>query len=91
MPASHRSSHLQRAATLPFLAAIYAYRITLGPFLGGHCRFHPTCSQYGLDAYRVYGPIRGSLLTARRICRCHPLGRGGHDPVPPPTVGRSPN
>lgn len=87
MAASPRPSRLRRLATFPFLAGIYAYRVTLGPFLGGHCRFFPTCSQYGLDAYREHGPIRGSILTAKRICRCHPFGRGGYDPVPPHDVG----
>ncbi len=86
----HRAA-LQRAATLPFLGVIYAYRVTLGPFLGGHCRFFPSCSQYGLDAYREHGPVRGTILTTRRLCRCHPLERGGHDPVPPKNIGQSPN
>lgn len=67
---------------MPFLAAIFAYRVLLGPFLGGHCRFHPTCSQYALDAYRLHGPVRGSWLTLRRLLRCHPLGGRGIDPVP---------
>ncbi len=81
--ASPKRSRLSRTASLPFIAAIYAYRLTLSPFLGGHCRFLPTCSQYGLDAYREHGAIRGTLLTARRVLRCHPLsGRGGFDPVP---------
>lgn len=71
-----------RLAILPFLVGIYAYRILLGPWLGGHCRFHPTCSQYGLDAYRAHGPIRGSWLTLRRLARCHPFGGRGFDPVP---------
>jgi putative membrane protein insertion efficiency factor len=74
--------------TLPFIAAIYAYRITLGPLLGGQCRFYPTCSQYGLDAYHDHGPLRGTWLTLRRIARCHPLSRGGFDPAPPPAVPR---
>ncbi|HMN39958.1 MAG TPA: membrane protein insertion efficiency factor YidD [Phycisphaerales bacterium] len=84
-----RQSPLTRAATLPFVIAIYAYRITLGPFLGGQCRFHPTCSQYALDAYREHGPLRATLLTLRRLARCHPFARGGFDPAPlrsePPT------
>jgi uncharacterized protein len=87
MAQGSRPDWVRRAATLPFLGVIYAYRVTLGPFLGGHCRFHPTCSQYGLDAYREHGPVRGSLLTVRRICRCHPFGKGGYDPVPPKDVG----
>lgn len=69
-------------AARPFIALIWVYRVTLSPLIGGHCRFEPTCSQYGLDAYRRYGAIRGSLLTARRILRCHPFSAGGYDPVP---------
>ena len=66
----------------PFMALIWGYRYTLGPLLGGHCRFLPTCSEYGLEAYRVHGPIRGTFLTIRRISRCHPWGGHGFDPVP---------
>ncbi len=91
MPASKRPSWLMRTATLPFLGAIYAYRITLSPFLGGQCRFHPTCSRYALEAYQLYGPVRGSILTARRLVRCHPFGGKGYDPVPRNDVGQSTN
>lgn len=66
----------------PFMALIWGYRITLGPLLGGHCRFWPTCSEYGLQAYREHGAIRGTLLTIRRLSRCHPWGGHGVDPVP---------
>jgi putative membrane protein insertion efficiency factor len=69
---------------VPFIAAVWAYRITLGPLLGGQCRFHPTCSQYALDAYRMHGPVRASVLTVRRLLRCHPFVKGGFDPVPLP-------
>lgn len=74
----------RRAAAWPFLGAIYLYRVTLSPLLGSHCRFIPTCSQYGLDAYRLHGPCRGTWLTLRRIARCHPFGGHGYDPVPLP-------
>ena len=84
-----RPSALVRAANLPFVIAIYAYRITLGPLLGGQCRFHPTCSQYALDAYREHGPIRASGLTLKRLARCHPLAKGGFDPVPLAASARS--
>lgn len=47
------------------------------------CRFQPTCSQYGLEAITVHGPIKGSWLTTRRVCSCHPFHPGGYDPVPP--------
>lgn len=60
---------------------VWTYRITLGWLLGGHCRFMPSCSQYMLDATRKYGPIRGGWMGLKRIARCHPLCRGGHDPA----------
>ena len=44
----------------PFMALIWGYRFTLAPLMAGHCRFLPTCSAYGLEAYRVHGPVRGS-------------------------------
>jgi putative membrane protein insertion efficiency factor len=47
------------------------------------CRYVPTCSSYALEAYEVHGFARGSWLSARRICRCHPWGGHGYDPVPP--------
>jgi putative membrane protein insertion efficiency factor len=59
------------------------YQVSLGLFMGGHCRFHPSCSNYSIEALQVHGPIRGSWLTLRRIMRCHPLGGHGLDPVPP--------
>jgi len=67
---------------------VRVYRWTLSPaktfLLGslGGCRFTPTCSQYALEALRVHGALAGSWLTAKRICRCHPWGGCGHDPVP---------
>jgi len=63
--------------------AIHAYQILLSPLLGGHCRFHPTCSEYARDAIAEHGAARGSWLAISRILRCHPLSRGGFDPVPP--------
>lgn len=72
-----------RVSILPFVALIRAYQMTLRPFLGGQCRFYPTCSDYGLEAYREHGVWRGTWLTARRIWRCRPLGGQGYDPVPP--------
>jgi len=60
---------------------ILFYRATLGPWLGGNCRFQPTCSQYALDAFKKYGVIRGWLKTVRRLSKCHPWGRSGYDPA----------
>ena len=73
---------VSRIGNWPFLLVIYAYRATLSPFIGGQCRFEPTCSRYGLEAYRVYGPIRGTMMTTKRILRCNPFSKGGYDPVP---------
>jgi len=50
----------------------------------GACRFQPTCSEYAAQALIGHGPWRGSGLAIRRLCRCHPWGGSGYDPVPPP-------
>lgn len=65
------------------------YQLTLSPlqtyFVGGNggCRFTPSCSAYAVDALREHGAVGGTALAVRRICRCHPWGGCGHDPVPP--------
>lgn len=64
------------------LALIRAYRYFLSPWIGGQCRFTPTCSVYARQAIELYGAGRGSWLALKRIMRCHPLCDGGHDPVP---------
>jgi len=64
------------------LSSLRAYRLLLSPWLGSACRFEPTCSRYAIEAIERHGPGAGSLLTAKRLLRCHPLCAGGHDPVP---------
>ncbi len=66
-------------ATFCIRAMVLLYRATLRPFIGGHCRFHPTCSQYMLDAVAKYGPWKGFAKGLWRVCRCNPLGGCGCD------------
>jgi putative membrane protein insertion efficiency factor len=65
-----------------FIFSIKLYQIALSPFLMNSCRYSPTCSQYGIEAFQKYGVIRGFILTLKRISRCHPWGGQGYDPVP---------
>jgi uncharacterized protein len=71
-------------ARLVLLGAISLYRLTLSGWLGGQCRFIPTCSRYAEEAIRTHGAVKGSLLTVRRVLRCNPFSRGGLDPVARP-------
>ena len=64
------------------IAAIRFYRKGISPLTPPSCRFHPTCSAYALEAIQRYGPARGSWLAVRRLLRCQPFCKGGHDPVP---------
>lgn len=74
---------LNRAVGSVLVLLVRAYQLTLGPFLGGHCRFHPSCSHYGIEALREHGALRGIWLTLARLAKCHPLHEGGVDLVPP--------
>jgi putative membrane protein insertion efficiency factor len=65
-----------------------AYKLTLSPWIGRRCRFLPTCSDYAAEALILHGPLRGGALAAWRVCKCHPFGGSGHDPVPPRAPGR---
>ncbi|MGA7982507.1 MAG: membrane protein insertion efficiency factor YidD [Chromatiaceae bacterium] len=64
------------------IVLIRAYQYLLSPFLGNHCRFYPSCSQYAAEAIARHGPARGLWFALRRLSRCHPWHAGGYDPVP---------
>lgn len=68
---------------MTLIGAVRVYQWTLRPFIGAHCRFFPSCSEYAIGALRGHGAIRGSGLAAWRVLRCNPWNEGGHDPVPP--------
>ena len=76
------------AAQFSLIACVRLYRLVLSPakqFLLGpsaHCRFHPTCSSYAIEAIRRHGAVAGTWLALKRISRCHPWGGCGEDPVP---------
>lgn len=80
---------ISKIVSLPFLALILIYQKTLsfdhGPlkflYPNGYCRFYPTCSEYGYQAIKRYGTIKGLSLALYRVLRCHPWSKGGSDPV----------
>jgi uncharacterized protein len=75
-------------ARLALVGGIRLYRVTLAGWIGGQCRFYPSCSHYAEGAIRTHGAIRGALMAAWRIARCGPFTPGGVDPVPPATRPR---
>ena len=64
------------------IGVVRVYQWTLRPFIGAHCRFWPSCSEYAVEALRLHGAARGTAMTAKRILRCNPWNEGGVDPVP---------
>ena len=71
---------LRRLPSRLLIGLVRCYQVTLSPFVGRQCRFHPTCSQYFIGAVEKYGVISGTLRGVWRILRCHPFHPGGHDP-----------
>jgi putative membrane protein insertion efficiency factor len=67
------------------VAACHGYKRFVSPIMPPACRYMPTCSEYAAQAISLHGAGKGSWLAMKRICRCHPWGGHGYDPVPPPT------
>ena len=63
------------------IGLVHGYRYTLGPLFAGACKYHPSCSQYAIDALRKHGFVRGSLKAGWRLLRCNPWSHGGVDPA----------
>lgn len=64
------------------LALLRLYKFVLSPLLPAACRYQPTCSEYARESVERYGALRGTVMAARRLSRCHPFREGGYDPVP---------
>ena len=64
------------------LGLLRLYKFVLSPLLPAACRYQPTCSDYAREAVERHGALRGTILAARRLARCHPFREGGFDPVP---------
>ena len=73
---------MNAASSRTLIVAIKAYRYFVSPLFGQHCRFHPSCSAYAIEAIERHGALRGVWLAGRRILRCQPFSEGGLDPVP---------
>lgn len=73
---------IKTVLSFPFILLIRVYQYCISPFFPATCRYTPTCSAYGVEALKKYGPIKGGWLAIKRIASCHPWGGHGHDPVP---------
>lgn len=65
-----------------FQTLIKLYSWCISPLLGSNCRYSPSCSEYSSIAFERFGAVKGCCLTVKRLCRCHPWGGDGYDPVP---------
>jgi len=78
----HLKIPLNHMLRWPALFVIRAYQLLVSPWLGNHCRFYPSCSQYAYEAISKYGMGKGGFLAFKRLCKCHPFHPGGVDHVP---------
>lgn len=73
---------MKKALVFPLVILLRIYQTLVSPLLPATCRFHPTCSQYSIEALKKHGLLKGSFLAIKRISKCHPWGGHGNDPVP---------
>ena len=83
MKAMGAKDALARLPGLLLITLVRGYRLLVSPVLAPSCRYWPSCSEYAIEALRNHGAARGSWLSAKRLCRCHPWAAGGIDNVPP--------
>ena len=73
---------INKYISFPFILMIRLYQLFISPLLGQNCRYLPTCSEYSVKSLKEHGLFRGSILSIKRISKCHPWGSHGFDPVP---------
>jgi hypothetical protein len=73
---------LRKILIFPFVFLIRIYQVLISPLFPSSCRYSPTCSHYGIEAFQKHGLIKGGWLTIKRIASCNPWGGSGYDPVP---------
>jgi hypothetical protein len=73
---------LKKILIFPFILLIRIYQVLISPLFPSSCRYSPTCSHYGIEAFQKHGLIKGGWLTIKRIASCNPWGGSGYDPVP---------
>ncbi|NBU45910.1 MAG: membrane protein insertion efficiency factor YidD [Flavobacteriales bacterium] len=78
-------SYLKYVVVFPLIALVRFYQLILSPLFPPSCRYTPTCSQYMIEALKIWGPFKGLWLGIKRIASCRPGGGHGHDPVPEKT------
>ena len=77
-----KTNIIRRFFTAMMIGMIRFYQSAISPHLTPSCRYTPSCSQYGVEAIQKHGPLKGGWLALKRILRCNPWGKHGHDPVP---------
>lgn len=82
---------MRKIFTEILLLPVYFYRAAISPLLPPSCRYTPTCSRYTIEALKKHGPIKGTMLSIKRIVSCNPWGGSGYDPVPEPKTKKKNN